>query len=167
MGGAGSGGSRANSGRKPLDTFTPSEILFEIQLQKRGFIEIDLAMRTPDPFKYERHVIGEPTRIRGLEPGEIMKLRRDLQAFLIWWRGDLARERSDASIESRMEIGVTKRGGWPLGRSTKNHVKVRKGPPPPRVRDGEGRFCRNNPRPVPVDDEDDVQATPLGNEAHD
>lgn len=91
-------------GRKKRDPFTPSEMLFEIQMQMRGFIEIDIAMRTTDPFKYERHLIGEPTRIRGLEAGEIMKLRRDIQAFLIRWRTQLAIERRDVKIEGRMEI---------------------------------------------------------------
>ena len=168
---ANNGGSRANSGRKSLNTFTPSEILFEIQLQKRGFIEIDVAVRTKDPFKYERHTIGEPTRIIGLEPGEIMKLRRDLQAFLVWWRGDLARERNDAAIEQRMEIGVfpsvAGEGKRRNGRSKEKHVKVRKGPAPPPARDVEGRFCAHDPCPIPLSDEDNPQAAPLGNEAHD
>jgi hypothetical protein len=65
---------------------------------------VDIALRTTDPFEYKKHVIGIPTRIKGLEPGEIMKLRRDVQAFLVWWRGELARERADASIEERVEI---------------------------------------------------------------
>lgn len=86
------------------EPFTPSEILFEIQMQLRGYIEVDLVLRTTDPFKRERHLVGEPTRIRGLEPGEIMKLRRDLQAWLIHWRAQLALERKDGAVESRMQI---------------------------------------------------------------
>ncbi len=98
------GPAKPGRGRKAISIFTPAEILFEVQLQARGYIEIDIALRTMDPFKYERHVIGPVTRIKGLEPGEIMKLRRDLQGFLVWWRGELARERQDTEVTKRMEI---------------------------------------------------------------
>lgn len=92
-------------GREQKGSFTPAELLFEMQLQSRGFIEIDIAMRTTDPFRYGRPIIGEPTTIRGLEPGEIMKLRRDLQGWLIHWRAQLAIEREDAAVLERMKIG--------------------------------------------------------------
>jgi len=94
-----------NQGRPLSKITTPSEILFEMQLQSRGTIEIDIAIRTLDPFRYERKPIGEPTRIIGLEPGEIMKLRRDIEGFLIWWRGELAIERGTAAgVLERMKI---------------------------------------------------------------
>lgn len=91
-------------GRQATGPRTPSEILFELQLQARGFIEIDIVIRTKEPLKYEKRIVGTPTIIRGLEPGEIMKLRRDLEGFLLWWRGELARERDDEAIGERMEI---------------------------------------------------------------
>jgi len=91
-------------GRTSTQPFTPSEILFEIQRQARGIIEIDIAMRTVDPFKYDRHLVGKPTRILGLDPGEIMKLRSGLQGGLVDWRAMLSLERQDKGIESRMQI---------------------------------------------------------------
>lgn len=92
---------RGKPNRKP---FTPTEILFEIQLQARGWIEIDIPIRTVDPFRYERAFIGEPISIRGLEPGEIMKFRRDLQAWILHWRAMLALEREDAELVNRVKV---------------------------------------------------------------
>jgi hypothetical protein len=84
--------------------FTPAEILFEIQYEARGYIEVDIAMRLSDPFSYNQHLIGAPTKIRGLEPGEIVKLQRDIQAWLLKWRADLALERKDEKVVERMQI---------------------------------------------------------------
>ncbi len=78
---------------------TPSEILFEIQRKARGFIEIDIALRTTDPFKYDRKVLGNPIRIRGLDPGEIWKLKSDLEGLIIKWRSWLIEDRRERNSE--------------------------------------------------------------------
>lgn len=98
------GGPRLGAGRKPIRMFTPAEILLEIQIQSKGYTEIDVVIKTPDPFNNRYHTIGVPTKVRGLEAGEIMKLRRDLEAWLIRWRTELALERKDEKVKERVKI---------------------------------------------------------------
>jgi hypothetical protein len=104
------GDGQTKRGKRFVSPWTPSEILFELQMKVRGYIEVDVALRTPEPYDVNRHIVGRPVRIKGLEPGEIMKLKRDIEGFLIWWRGELARERADAELLKRVDIEETTRG---------------------------------------------------------